>query len=596
MQEKVHEVDFKDLFFPFTNVKAIIWIIVVGLVVYFNSFFNGFILDDIAQIVQNTQIHSISNIVTFFQGSTFSPDKNFESLQGVYYKPLMTTTFSLIYTIFGENAFFFHFFQVVLHIINAILVYLLFLRFFQKKLAFFLSLLFLVHPINVESVAFISSLQEVLFFAFGMLSLLLAFNQQKLHTQQSKASYIILYILLLCSILSKETGIVFIIILPLFSLLFQRKNILGYTVVAFLSLVTYLLLRFFVGHIYFNESIVYPLPALLVQRLIIMPKIIWFYIQTFFVPVNLIFWQSWIVKQISFKAFYLPILLDSVFLILILILGIFVWRENKTKFSIFLFFIFWFLIGIGLHLQIFPLDMTVADRWFYFPIVGLLGLIGICISYIKLLSPYAKFFSMLLVVAVILLLSVRTMVRNTNWIDTFTLFSNDSSLAHNYIMELYLGENYFEAKNYNEALKHFMLSEAILPIPLNTINIGITYDSVDNKTKAKEYYMKVLDEKYSSNMDKIFETAYESTSKILVYNENPKQSTIYFIEKGLKKYPNSVPLLVALSYEQYQLHNNSEAVLAVKKAYGILPIPSIQYMLTQMTENQPIDLKKFRSL
>ncbi|PIV70924.1 hypothetical protein COW57_02525, partial [Candidatus Roizmanbacteria bacterium CG17_big_fil_post_rev_8_21_14_2_50_39_7] len=62
-----------------------------------------------------------------------------------------------------SQPFFFHLTSVVFHIATAVLIFYLFKRFFKENIAFFLSLIFLVHPANVEAVCFASALQEVLF-------------------------------------------------------------------------------------------------------------------------------------------------------------------------------------------------------------------------------------------------------------------------------------------------------------------------------------------------------------------------------------------------------------------------------------------------
>jgi len=58
MQE-LPDVDFsfKNYFIPFTNFKAINWIIDIGLIVYINGLFNGFVIDDSLQIVNNPSIY-----------------------------------------------------------------------------------------------------------------------------------------------------------------------------------------------------------------------------------------------------------------------------------------------------------------------------------------------------------------------------------------------------------------------------------------------------------------------------------------------------------------------------------------------------------
>ncbi|MGH2611645.1 MAG: hypothetical protein ACRDFB_01185, partial [Rhabdochlamydiaceae bacterium] len=130
---------------PFTQYKWQLIIIGVGLLVYFNGLFGSFVWDDIDQIVNNYAIHSVINIPSFFFGSTFAP-QNSNSLGGLYYRPIMSAAFAVIYSVFGAQTFFFHALQLGLHIVNALLVFYLFKKFFKEYLAFFLSLIFLIHP------------------------------------------------------------------------------------------------------------------------------------------------------------------------------------------------------------------------------------------------------------------------------------------------------------------------------------------------------------------------------------------------------------------------------------------------------------------
>jgi len=124
MRETDRNFSFKDLFIPLTTKKAIIFIFLIGFIVFFNGLFNNFILDDTQQIVDNVHVHSIGYFFSFFTGSTFYNGGT--SLAGVYYKPLLITFFSFIYTFFGAQPFIFHLFQILLHIINACIIFLLF--------------------------------------------------------------------------------------------------------------------------------------------------------------------------------------------------------------------------------------------------------------------------------------------------------------------------------------------------------------------------------------------------------------------------------------------------------------------------------------
>jgi len=197
--------------------KDYLFIVGLGFFVYLNGLFGAFVWDDINQIQNNTYIYSISNFFKFFLGGTFS--QNNSHLAGLYYRPLMSTVFSLIYSFFGPQVFFFHFFQVSIHILNSLLIFVFLKKFIKKPIAFFSSLVFLIHPINVESVSYISMTQDPLFFLFGIIALLI-FQKKTIKTGQMALISFFLFL----SILSKETGVLFGILILLYFFTLKKIN------------------------------------------------------------------------------------------------------------------------------------------------------------------------------------------------------------------------------------------------------------------------------------------------------------------------------------------------------------------------------------
>ena len=177
----------------------------IGIVVFFTFFAslpNAFVLDDPSQVIKNPLVVS-GNIPQIFLGSSFGVTGSSKG-EGVYYKPLMTSSFAILYKISRENPYSYHLYQILLHAINSILVFLLFRKFFKNTLSFIAAVLFSVHPLNAESVLYVSALQGPLFFVFGMSGLLLS-----LQTYLSKKTICAVTVLFLLSILSKETGVLF---------------------------------------------------------------------------------------------------------------------------------------------------------------------------------------------------------------------------------------------------------------------------------------------------------------------------------------------------------------------------------------------------
>ena len=165
-------------YFQNLNLKRVILIFsTIGILIYANSLFNPFFGDDNNQIKNNPSIHSILNIPSLFFQGTF-PDV-IGNQRNNYYKPLLSSIYAMIYLFSGTNPFGYHLIQILIHIINGVLIYLIYTHSFTKKMSFLLALLFLIHPFNSESVIHISALQEPLFAIFGLTALYLLISEYK---------------------------------------------------------------------------------------------------------------------------------------------------------------------------------------------------------------------------------------------------------------------------------------------------------------------------------------------------------------------------------------------------------------------------------
>ena len=251
----------------------------------------------------------------------------------------------------------------------------------------------------------------------------------------------------------------------------------------------------------------------------------------------------------------------------------------------------WFIVGLGFHAQIFPLDWTVADRWFYFPMVGLLGMIGAVIQIIRFSDKRIKDVAYIIAVIIIMLLSLRTMVRNANWSDARTLYSHDIKVSDNFDIENNLGGEYgFFDKNYDEGLKHFKKSVEFFSYEDNIYNVGYMYEMKGEMQNAKEYYSKALKAKnYSAKMHKHNLNTYERLGQLLVVTEKPEVARD-FAKEGLNDYPDSGSLWLVLAVSEYYLHNQEKALDAASKGKLFFPGPQSDYVFIQITNKQPIKI------
>ncbi len=115
--------------------------------------------DDKAQIIDNPYVHSFGHLQEILTTNVWSQ----RGAQGAtyYYRPMMTLGFLLCYQIFGPLAYGFHLASLLLHTAVALLLFLFAERLFRDRFAALAAAaLFALHPIHVESVAWISAVTD----------------------------------------------------------------------------------------------------------------------------------------------------------------------------------------------------------------------------------------------------------------------------------------------------------------------------------------------------------------------------------------------------------------------------------------------------
>jgi protein O-mannosyl-transferase len=564
-----NEVTFKSLFLPLTTKKAIIFIFIIGFAVFFNSLFNPFQADDAAQIVKNPFIKDIKSILVYFsRGMAYSGDYSFKMFH-MQYRPIYYSVYTVLYQLVGPTPFYYHFIQLILHCVVTSLLFFVFSKFLKKEFAFILSSIYLIHTANTESVISIGSYQDVLFVLFGLIAFaLLLIKSEKLI---SFKDLIIMLMLILLSVLSKETGMAYLGVLLVYIYLFNKENLRRFMSSIIIFILTYFCVRYLVSFattVDINLSLVQK--ASTYERLLTLPKIIYYYISTFFYPAKLAIAQSWMVTNISFSDFYFPLVIDILFLALVIAGGIITYKKDKFKFKLYLFFISWFIFGLGLHIQLIPLDATVADRYFYFPMIGLLGGIGVLISCFKkelLSNTSLKYTGILIFCLIYIALIAMTLTRNYQWKSEYALLENDTKYAQSPLLDSYFGGLLISYGKLDQA--KYYLDRSISEDPKighNFNNLAVYYEQKKDYETAKKYYFKAL--KYDDKFPDLAYASYNGLSHISMLSSNFPEA-IKYAKQSIKIWPNNIHAIEYLTISEYMSGQKDLAVKTLKDYYDI---------------------------
>ena len=539
-------------------------LLLAGFLCYINALPNKFLWDDEEQIVNNAFIKKGSNFPLAFSSSTFYSGQ--EKPIGGFYRPWVTLSYMFLYRLFGLRPSFFHLFQIFFHLLNIVLVFFVLRKILSvqlvknpDKISFFAALLFAVHPANVESAGYIASVGEVIYVFLGLMAVLFFLRGINYQTKNVKNSALFLFfIFVFLGLLAKESGLVIIPLLFLYLLFFVRPNLklyLKYIFGSFFISLIYFLLKHGAAKIGTNLFFLSPISkASLFQRFLTLPYEIFSYILIIFFPKNLYIYRNFVVNSISDIRFW------GSLIFLLVIAAIFVWLAKRKKSLLLLFFLLWFLVSIFPTLNIImPLEMTIAERWLYFPIIGALALVSY--AAFQLLNILKKKWQKSLILGFLILalfsLSLRTLVRLNNWKDGLTLYERDIKFSKNsYNLENNYGVELFRAGRFEEAKSHFLRSiEIENQYYISHNNLGACYEKDKNFEEALKEYQK------SMELNDYY-LAYENTAGLLLQLNKDKEAK-EFLEKAIQKFPYHSKLKLLLAFFYYK---NKE----IPKAIGIV--------------------------
>jgi hypothetical protein len=545
----------------FPNHKYVLpGILILTFFLFLNTLTNNFVnLDDSGYIKDNPDIKSLSpgNIAAMFS-----------SFYNANYHPFTTLSYAIEYSLFGLNAKPYHIVNLLIHLLNVFMVFRLISKISGKaEVAAIVALFFAIHPMHVESVAWISERKDLLYSFFFIWGLSTYYDYIHASINRKKL-YVITLLLFLASLLSKSTAMTFPLMLLIFDFYFHR----GWNKKILIEKIPFFLLSIVFGVItILSQKSAGAINADLMpdynvwQRFFVVCFTTSYYIVKLVFPFNL--------AVLHFAPIELPYYyyLSPLFLLLLVFL---IYRAGSMKRDLIFGFLF-YLVGVSLTSQIIPVGFTVvSERYSYIPYIGLFFIIGCFYAGVqrKTFFPSLKPIINYLLVGVTMLFIIITFQRNKIWQNSINLFTDlvkkypNQAHAHfilaknlidvpdmnaaltsiNRAIELdpkmpesyfYRGNIYYNQGNYAAALTDYLKATALNPNYSEAYyNIGVTYnttnrfqESIEPLTRAinitpNEYMYQTRASSFF-NLRRLQEAADDYTKAIAI---NPKIGQAYF--------------------------------------------------------------------
>ncbi len=405
-------------------------------IVFGNSIYNEYAMDDEFYTAGSNKLtqQGIDGIGEIFTTRTFFNNDG----SGYSYRPVALTSFALEIQLFGEKARTSHFINVLIYAFTLILLFSILKRWFKNQgewFAFFVCLIFLVHPIHTEVVANIKCRDELLAFFFVLVTIRLVWA----HLETKKLwLWPLMGIAFMFAVLSKTSIAAFFLLIPISVWYFTDaswKKAASYILplVGALLFVKLVLLANIPEMSRTLQGFENPVGAMpYSQQSATAAYVMGRYLYLMFIPFPLIFYYG--LNEVPVCTWSNPIVILSSIAHLALIGWMIVELKKKS------------IIGFGIlmygaNLILFsnllaPAPGIMAERFAYSASLGfIIVLVALLFKYTKVDSAsfswkspnYSTVRNVILLLVVVF--GIRSIIRNEVWQDKETLYRNDVALA-----------------------------------------------------------------------------------------------------------------------------------------------------------------------
>lgn len=337
-------------------------ILVLTVLLYASSLSNQFLADwdDGLYILNNPDINSIDNngLFQFIKAA-------FTNFYNGHYHPITMVVYGVIIKLFGVNAAAFHGVSLLFHLITVALVYY-FIKLISKKnsVAFITAVLFAIHPMHVESVAWISDLKDILCTLFYVAAL---FTYVRFLSDGIKNNLYLTYLFFVSALLSKSMAITLPLVLIVFELYLGKK----WTLSLLTSKLPMLLLSAVFGYLSVlsqksNNALGDITAVSFFDRILFSSYAVIMYLVKLVSFFDLSAFYNYPLSENGKypMVFYISPIIVVAFLVLVYLNK---WNRNQIWFGI-----VFFILTIALVLQLVPAgNVIMADRYTYLPYLGL---------------------------------------------------------------------------------------------------------------------------------------------------------------------------------------------------------------------------------
>ncbi len=469
--------------------------------IYANSLNGGFVFDDTIIVSGNESIQGLDleHLRNIFGQHYW---KAVESSGGLY-RPLVMLSYAANYAAGGNDPVGYHLVNVLIHALNGILVFLVMEALFTRRaLSLLASMLFILHPIRTEGVASIVGRAESLSACFVLVAWFLYLRYHR----DTRVFWLWLGSgAFLLALLSKESAYAFAAMLPLTDFLLGRGGLretfrlrpLLVRYVPFLTAIVFALaLRIWIlgglAPLYLNPGSNPLAEAAAWPRFLTATHVFGRYL-------SLLVWPAALSADYSFNQ--IPVL-TTLFswkamlpmLALAAIAGGIFWSFRRYPvlfFSGCVFFAFFVLTSNWIR----PIGTIMAERLMYLPALGF----NVAVAFLLTRGlGHSRWKSLSLVAAGAILIGygLRTMNRNLDWRDHYTLFSSAAAASpgSSLVQANYAAVLLHERKDARGAILHARKALEIMPQDAATYQtLGQAYHRLGNLPEAAEALAKAAD-------------------------------------------------------------------------------------------------------